>query len=155
MRKIILFMLIILVLCLFITADKEELRVRIVPKDNQETSLAVKEEVKVLVINYLSLAYDDTYSTYIKNINDGLSAFNEQIATFSAKARLVKHKFMQKIAGGEVIKDETVLTFLVEIEESAGDNWWGIIYPSFLGIESTEVTHYESYIIKKIREWFK
>ncbi len=154
MRKKIFILLVIIIIAICLIKDKDELRVRIIPNDNSKISLEIKEKVKDEVILFLSMTYDETYNVYIENIENDLIEFNKTIKKYNAQAELVMHKFINKTSEGKYIKDEKVLTFLVKIDSASGDNWWGIVYPKFLDIESSDTIVYESYIIKKIKEWF-
>ena len=52
------------------------------------------------------------------------------------------------------VKDDTTLTFLVKIGDALGDNWWGVIYPEFLEVSSSEEVIYRSFIKEMIDKVF-
>ena len=43
------------------------------------------------------------------------------------------------------IKDEEAYTLYIILGEGKGSNWWGTIYPEFLGISSEEEIKYKSF----------
>lgn len=155
MRKIIISFILVLTIIFFLFSNSknDEIRVRIIPHNNEEESLVIKEKVKELAIEFLALNYEQSFNEYKENISDNIESFNEALIEFNAKAYLKYHTFTNKSYNGISLKDETVLTFLVLIGESNGDNWWGVVYPKFLNISSTNKVEYKSYIIKKIKEW--
>lgn len=131
---------------------KDEIRVRVVPSSNEKNDLVVKEEVMKITINYLEDKYDENMNRFISNIKDSIEEFNKLVSSYNAKGELIKHKFIQKEYDGVALKDETVLTFLVLIDKAKGDNWWGIIYPQFLEVESSDVISVKSYFYEKYKK---
>ena len=155
MKKIIIFIIFLIgLLMFFISNNSKQIRVRIIPNDNEEQSLVVKALVKEKVVIYLDECYSKSYEGFIENINASLLEFNELLEEYDAIASLEKHNFSNKTYNGNVIKDTSTLTFLVKIGNHQGDNWWGVVYPKFLEIESTEEVEYKSYIVEKFKEWF-
>lgn len=155
MRKRFIFLL-ILILSLFLMIrlldNEQELRVRIIPNSNSEEDIQVKEEVKEEVILFLKENYSNYYNTYVENINDNLEVFNTKLEAYNAYGQLTYHQFNNKIYNNSYIKDEEVLTFIVRIGDYAGDNWWGVIYPEFLELDSSEKVTYKSYIYEFIKK---
>lgn len=154
LKKILILCGFLLIIICLISNDKEELRVRIIPKSNDETSLIIKEEVKEIVIIFLKETYDSVYNKFLEEIRLNINSLNEKLSYYNAKASLENVSYYNKKIDGKLIKDNEVYSLLVEIEEALGDNWWGVIYPRFLEIESSDKVEYESYFIKKIKEWF-
>ena len=152
MKKIIILLILILLL-IFTFNDKEtsQIRVRIIPKDNSLESLEIKEEVKEITINFLKENYNDDFNKYKESISNNLHIFNKKVEKYEAKAEFKYHTFYDKSYNDNSVKNETVLTFLVKINEASGDNWWGVIYPEFLDLNSSETLEYKSFIW----EWIK
>ena len=92
---------------------------------------------------------------FIQNINSSINEFNDMVESYNAKGELVNHQFYLKEYNGKVIKDEEVLTFLVKIDNAVGDNWWGVIFPEFLEINSTDTSSVKSYFYEKIKKWLR
>lgn len=148
--------LLILILSIFLIIrllnNEEELRVRVIPNSNNEEDAQIKEEVIEIVIMFLEENYSNSYNTYIENINNNLDAFNTKLEAYNAYGQLTYHQFNNKIYNNSYIKDEEVLTFIVRIGDYAGDNWWGVIYPEFLELDSSEKVTYKSYIYEFIKK---
>lgn len=153
-KRFIIFIILILSLLLIIRLldNEQELRVRIIPNSNSEEDIQIKEEVKEKVILFLEENYSNYYNTYVENINDNLDVFNTKLEAYNAYGELTYHLFNNKIYNNEYIKDEEVLTFVVRIGNNEGDNWWGVIYPEFLELESTDKVTYKSYIYELIKK---
>lgn len=142
-----------LIVAFFLKSPGEELRVRVIPNSNSQEDLLIKEEIKLLAIEYLEENYDESLAKYINNINKNIEDFSNLLnSTYNRiSVSLEKHKFFNKTYNGSSLKNEEVLTFLVIINEGKGDNWWGSIYPKFLEMSSSEVTQYKSLIIELIK----
>ena len=147
MKKIIILLILILLLIFtFNNKETSQIRVRIIPKDNSLESLKIKEEVKVITIDFLKENYDNDFDKYKENISNNLSIYNDKVEKYDAKAEFKYHTFYDKSYNDNSVKNETVLTFLVTINEASGDNWWGVIYPDFLDLNSSETLEYKSFI---------
>ena len=137
MRKALMIIIIVLGFIALIKAIKpsEEMRVRVIPNSNSKIDLEIKEEVKEITITYLEKQYDKSMTKFIQNINSSINEFNDMVESYNAK--------------GEV------LTFLVKIDNAVGDNWWGVIFPEFLEINSTDTSSVKSYFYEKIKKWLR
>lgn len=157
MRKAIIFLILIFgLIALFrVIRPTSEIRVRIIPNSNEAVDLEIKDEVKLLTVKYLQKNFNDDRDTYINNINNTINEFNTTLSSYNAKGELVNHQFYQKKYENKAIKDDEYLTFLVEIGSSSGDNWWGVIYPKFLEINSSEANSVKSYFYEKIKKWLR
>lgn len=155
MRKALMIIIIVLGFIALIKAIKpsEEMRVRVIPNSNSKIDLEIKEEVKEITITYLEKQYDKSMTKFIQNINSSINEFNDMVESYNAKGELVNHQFYLKEYNGNAIKDEEVLTFLVKIDNAVGDNWWGVIFPEFLEINSTDTSSVKSYFYEKIKKW--
>ena len=71
MRKIVLIILVVICLAVYFfrEAEPEEIRVRIIPNSNQTADIEKKEEVKDVVLCYLSMVYDSSYEQCMSNIH--------------------------------------------------------------------------------------
>lgn len=154
MRKLLTISFILALFFLLLHNETSTIRVRVIPKDNLKESLVVKEEVIKITIDFLEEQYDSNYKKYINNIKNNINIYNNKVKQFNAYGTLEYHTFYDKTYNGNSLKNETVLTFLVKIDEASGDNWWGTIYPEFLDMSSEEEVEYEWYIVKKLKEWF-
>ncbi len=147
----------ILLLCSFLVIKtlykEDELRVRIIPNSNDNNDLIIKDEVKEITILFLKENYYNDYNMYINNINKNLEVFNIKLKSYNAYGELTYHQFNNKVYNNKYIKDEEVLTFVVRIGDNNGDNWWGVIYPEFLQLESTDKVIYKSYIYEFIKKY--
>lgn len=157
MRKALIIIIITLGFIALIKAinPSEEMRVRIIPNSNSEIDLKIKEEVKSITVTYLEKQYDKSMTKFIQNIKSTINEFNDLVESYNAKGELVNHQFYQKEYKGKAIKDEEVLTFLVEIDNASGDNWWGVIFPEFLEINSTDSSSVKSYFYEKLKKWLR
>lgn len=158
MRKLLFVIVLVVAFLSFIISvnDKEkEIRVRIIPSSNNSYDLEVKEEVKELVLDYLSLIYDKDYEECKNNINqtykeleiDLNNSFDDVSVSFDY------HTLYNKTYNDSAMLNSEELTLYVVIGEGNGDNWWGSIYPEYLS-GSAEVS-YESIlvnVINKIKE---
>ena len=126
MRKLILSFIIILFLAVyFINSNSDkEIRVRIIPNSDRLEDKELKNEVKKITIGYLaSLERKD----------------------YNAKVSFDYHTLYNKTYNDNAIKDEEAYTLYIILGEGKGSNWWGTIYPEFLGISSEEEIKYKSF----------
>ncbi len=149
MRKIITISLMILI-CVFFAIKvfdyDDEIRVRVIPNSNNVEDLKIKSEVQTITVKYLEECYHSEYKKYKYNILKSMDNFNKKLEKYDAIASLENHTFYSKTYNGSSVKDETSLTFLVKIGDALGDNWWGVIYPNFLEISSSDKAEYKSFI---------
>lgn len=157
MRKALIILILILGFIVIIKAvcPDEEMRVRIIPSSNSAVDLEIKEVVKEATISYLEEQYDKNLENFISNINSTIDEFNFSIQSYNAKGELVNHQFYNKRYNNQALKDEEVLTFLVKIDVALGDNWWGVIFPQFLEIDSTDSITVKSYFYEKLKKWLR
>ncbi len=148
-RKYLIIIFIIIAL-FFVFINKEtsnsEIRVRVVPASNEECDLKIKEEVVLIVRDFLYENYNENKNKYINNINLSLNEFkNDLNEKYNAKVSFSNSTLYNKTYNDKELKNEETLLFLVVIEEGQGDNWWGSIYPKFLEIESIDEVKHKSY----------
>lgn len=150
MKKLLSILLILILFSLFFIRNSnfQELRVRVIPDSNSEEALKEKEEVKEIVILFLLDNYDKDLNTYKNNIKKNIDSLN----TERISSKLEMHNFYHKTYNNMALLDEKVLTLVVRIGNASGDNWWGSIYPEFLGMESSECMNYKSYILECIEK---
>lgn len=152
MKKGFFIVILILFIIMFPNLEKrEEIRVRVIPKSNSIVDLQRKKEVKDKLKEILQ-EYE-IYKSY-KELDEALSKNVEKINEELGKDVSVTydyHNFEEKTYDGNIIDKTNCKTLLVIILDGQGDNWWGTLYPSFLGIESEEKLTYESYLLKLIR----
>lgn len=157
MRKIFVTIFVILI-CVFcigkVFANDDEIRVRVIPNSNTESDLYIKKEVQTLTVCFLKECYSSNYEDFKDNINDSLDKFNIKLEKYNAISSLENHTFYSKSYNGSSVKDETTLTLLVKIGEAQGDNWWGVVYPEFLEISSSDEIIYRSFIKELIDKVF-
>ena len=118
--------------------NNDEIRVRVIPNSNSV-------EVKKIVIGYLSSIDRDNYKECINNINDNLYILEDLLVEYNCKIDFEYHTLYNKTYNDNAIKDEKTYTLYVVIGEGKGSNWWGTIYPNFLGISSEEEIKYKSF----------
>lgn len=155
-RKMIFFcsvVILLILICINICDTSSQIRVRIIPSSNKTEDIQIKNEIRNLTIKYLQDNYDNIYNLYVQNIETSIDGFQDILKKYNAKAYFKYHTFYDKTYNDTSVKNECVLTFVVEIEEARGDNWWGIIYPKFLEIESTDTISYESFFVNKVKQW--
>lgn len=147
MKKIIIvFISIIFFISLFINNNSnEEIRVRIVPNSNNIYDKEIKEDVKKIVIGYLASINRKDYNECLNNIKNNLYKLEDLLIDYNCKIDFEYHTLYNKTYNDNAIKDENAYTLYVVIGEGNGSNWWGTIYPSFLGISSEEEIKYKSF----------
>lgn len=155
MKKIfiVLFLVIISITIYINNSNSEEIRLRIIPNSNEPSDILVKEEVKNAVIYYLESIYVDDYHKYVEKINESM-AFLESIIEanyVSCSMDFSKHTLYNKEYNGSAIKNKSTLTLVITLGEGNGSNWWGSIYPEYLGISSSDVVRYESLFANLIK----
>lgn len=159
MRKILIVGIIILFVVVLFTKcqEKKEIRVRIIPNSDEVADLKVKEKAKNITICYLKEAYDENYETYLNNIKNTMSSFEnviEKELKKSVEVELDNHTLYNKTYNNSAVLNKKEMTLYVIIGEGEGSNWWGTVYPEFLEVNSSEVVKYESLILsifKKIK----
>ena len=125
--------------------NNDEIRVRVIPNSNSVEDKEVKEEVMKIVIGYLSSIDRENYKECINNINDNLYKLEDLLVEYNCKIDFEYHTLYNKTYNDNAIKDEKTYTLYVVIGEGKGSNWWGTIYPNFLGISSEEEIKYKSF----------
>lgn len=159
MRKIVLGIIVIFfVVTVFMNFNKnEEIRVRIIPNSNNLEDLEIKEELKDIVICYLSNIYDEDYDRYFDNINKTYKKLEDVLDDKYNKISISfnKHTLYNKAYNDKEVKNEEAYTLYVVIGSGSGDNWWSSIYPDFLNVGGDDVIKYESLlynVFKLIKE---
>lgn len=159
MRKILLFILVIF--CIIVGAskiknDNDEIRVRVIASSNNIDDQMLKNKVKDIVLDYLSIIYSDDYDECFNNIKKtynclelDLKKINENISVdFSL------HTLYNKSYNNNAIRNKECYTLYVVLGSGDGDNWWGCVYPKFITNDTSDIK-YESLllnVIKKINE---
>ena len=157
MRKkiVLLFIILISIFCVAKAFEKDdEIRVRVIPNSNSETDLVIKKEVQQLTVSYLEKCFCRNGERFKENIIESIDEFNVLLEKYDAISSLEKHTFYSKAYNGSSVKDDTTLTFLVKIGDALRDNWWGVIYPEFLEVSSSEEVIYRSFIKEMIDKVF-
>ncbi len=160
MKKIIIcsvFFIIVILFIFKINNKSEEIRVRVIPNSNSEYDLKIKEEVIIDVKDYIYAIYSKDRDEMCLNIEKTILDFEELLNTKYTNINVLfeKHNFYNKEYNGNVVKNECVLTLLVEIGNKNGDNWWGSIYPDLLEVSSKEEVNYKSFIKEFIDKCLK
>lgn len=160
MKKIIICSVFFIIVILFIfkvNNKSEEIRVRVIPNSNSEYDLKIKEEVIIDVKDYIYAIYSKDRDEMCLNIEKTILDFEELLNTKYTNINVLfeKHNFYNKEYNGNVVKNECVLTLLVEIGNKNGDNWWGSIYPDLLEVSSKEEVNYKSFIKEFIDKCLK
>lgn len=147
MKKFILFVIIILFIITLVDNEKdEEIRVRIIPNSNSEYDIEIKNEVKDSVVYYLYNIYDESYEKYKNNINESVEELETIISRqfYKCKVEFDYHTLYNKTYNGNKVKDKETLVLLIVIGDGKGDNWWGSVYPKYLGVSGSDQMKYES-----------
>lgn len=157
MRKIGIIILIILFVYVFVSnmSNEEEIRVRIIPNSDKKEDLLLKEEAKKYVVYYLKKAYHSDYNQFVTNINETKNSFEailEKVLATDCTITFDEHTLYNKTYNGSAVKNEKTLVLYVVLGEGDGSNWWGTVYPEFLGISSDDEIKYESLIVNLFRK---
>ena len=115
--------------------------------------IMIKEEVKNSVIYFLKEIYAEDYQTYINNINNSLSELENIIDNNYIDCNIVfdYYTLYNKENNGDAVKNEKILTLVIILGDGKGNNWWGTIYPEYLGVGSSDVIKYESLFVNLIK----
>lgn len=158
MRKLLFIIVLVIAFLSFIinvNDEEKEIRVRVIPNSNNSFDLEVKEDVKDLILDYMSLIYDKDYEQCKNNINETYkelevdlnNSFDDISVSFDY------HTLYNKTYNDSAMLNSEELTLYVVIGKGDGDNWWGSIYPEYLS--GNEEVRYESIlvnVINKIKE---
>ena len=124
--------------------SKQEIRIRILAKDNEESSILFKSSVKDKTLELLKkTSYQDPIilASYLSN--------NYQVIYPTTKITVTYEDVMYpaKVLDGKVIPSGKYPTVLIKIDEGLGSNWWSVLYPEFFGVtyESSSEVEYRSY----------
>ena len=123
---------------------KQEVRIRILANDNEESSIQFKTEVKNKTLELLqNTSYIEPRKLvdYLKNNYQTIYPNTLITVTFE------EVMFPAKVLDGKVIPSGKYPTVLIKIGEGNGSNWWSILYPEFFGVsyESSSEVEYRSY----------
>lgn len=149
MKKIIVIIAVIFIFGAFLNnKENKEIRVRVIPLDNSEKSIAVKNEIVSKLSTILNEILDDdmSYTQMDKAIENNIDSISKELKIYDCKVKYIDYNFPTKAYNGSVIKSTKCKTLLVEVGNALGDNWWGTLYPDLLGISSTEKIEYRSII---------
>lgn len=153
MRKKLLIILVVfcLVVIFFRFNNKnEEIRVRIIPRDNSIEGIEEKNKVKKVVLCYLENIYCDDYSKMLKEINTSYIDLEEELKEYvpDINVSFSKHTLYNKTYNNSAVENEEFYTLYIVLGEGKGDNWWGSVYPNYLNIEGDEEIQYKSLILE-------
>lgn len=160
MKKIIYTMLIIGIMCLWITTEKNELlpsdsiRFRIIANSNtqvdQTTKLLIKKDLEH---NLFPLLEDSTSKQETINILEN----NQQVIKNTIEKYNIpysinygKNYFPEKNYNGIIYEEGEYESLVISLGEASGNNWWCIMYPPLCLLEKNtpqkEKTEYKSYL---------
>lgn len=145
MKKII---IVCLLIVLFSFSKKEEIKIRVIPNSNSTEDLIVKDKVKKELENYINtyLLEIESYKEMKEKISNDVSNISSELNKIAnVKVSFKNHNMGIKSYNGKVVFNSS-LTLLAEIEDAKGDNWWGTLYPSLLGISTDEKVNYKFWI---------
>ncbi len=147
MRKLMLSIIIILFLSIFYINynNEKEIRVRVIPNSDKLEDKELKNEVKKITIGYIASLDRKSYSSTMEEINNNLGKLEYVLRDYDVKVSFDYHTLYNKTYNDNAIKDEGAYTLYIVIGEGKGSNWWGTIYPEFLGISSEEEIKYKSF----------
>ena len=153
MKKIIVIVfLVLLSIIIYINNDKEKIRLRIISNGDEDSDIILKNEVKNATIYFLEEIYVDNYDEYVDNINKSLEELEYIIDSnyIDCNIEFDNHTLYNKEYNDDVIRNESTLTLVITLGTGEGNNWWGTIYPEYLGMEGTDVVEYESLFVNLI-----
>ena len=147
MRKLLFCFSLLLGISLFLVScyhEQQEVRIRILSKDNQESSIIFKNELKEETLKLLKK------TSYLEPVELTSYLKKEYLKLYPQKEIFVSFEdvmFPSKILDGKFIPSGKYPTVLIKIEEGSGSNWWSILYPEFFGVsyESSDEVEYRSY----------
>lgn len=147
MRKIILSAIIILFIGAFFinSSNEKEIRVRVIPNSDSLIDKELKKNVKEITIGFLASLERRNYNSTIEEINNNIDKLEYVLRDYNAKVSFDYHTLYNKTYNDNAIKDEEAYTLYIVLGEGKGSNWWGTIYPEFLGISSEEEIKYKSF----------
>lgn len=148
MKKIIFIILVIISSIYIYNLEDEEIRVRIISNSNNELDIEYKEEVRIIVEEFLNKNDSNNIDDYIKN---NLEILKEQINNEEVKVEYKKINFPLKSYNNKVLENKYVKTLLITINKGKGDNYWGILYPEYLNLNDEKVI-IKSWIKEKVIE---
>lgn len=153
MKKLLLFGGLFILFLFMIKDNKKEIRVRVIPNDNSSDSIAIKKEVVGCLKEIISLLMNENmdYQEMDIIIENNLGNICKALEKFNCKVTYGNYTFPKKAYNGNILKSKRCKTLLVEIGNADGDNWWGLLYPDLLGIDSEEKIEYHSYIYDLFR----
>ena len=174
MKKIAVFVLIIVSLSLFVSLSgctprssvaDDCVRIHIRANSNSDADQSVKMKVVEKVVEYLTphLAACRTPSEAKKEINAAISEI-EKVANgvlaangkkYTAKATLKREKFPTRNYDGINFSGGVYDALIVELGTGSGDNWWCVAFPPlcFVPEENSENFRYRSLIVELIRKF--
>ena len=122
MRKKLLIILVVfcLVVIFFRFNNKnEEIRVRIIPRDNSKEGIEEKNKVKKVVLFYLENIYCDDYSKMLKEINTSYIDLEEELKEYvpDINVSFSKHTLYNKTYNNSAVENEEFYTLYVVLGE--------------------------------------
>ena len=123
---------------------KQEVRIRILANDNEESSIQFKTEVKNKT---LELLQNTSYIEPLKLVDYLKNNYQTIYPNILITVTFEEVMFPAKVLDGKVIPSGKYPTVLIKIGEGNGSNWWSILYPEFFGVsyESSSEVEYRSY----------
>ncbi len=148
MKKYVIIIVVIVLLICLIKPKQEEIRVRVIPKDNTVESLDTKKDVILIVRSFLDKIdlEDKNYSKQCASIKNNLGNLEDCLDEYNCNVEFKKYNFPLKTYNGNVVDKTTCQTLLITIEDGQGDNWWATLYPDLFDIDSEENIEYKSFI---------
>lgn len=161
MRKIIYIMLIIIMMCLWITKEKnilipeESIRFRIIANSNdnidQGTKMLIKKDLEKNVFELIqdSKSIEETREIIKNNeqvIKDTIDKYNVPYSI-----NYGQNYFPEKKYKGITYEEGTYESLVVTLGTGAGNNWWCVMYPPLCLLESNA----EKYDDIEYKSYFK
>ena len=166
MKKIILFVSIVLVVVVLVFCSKggeekeEFLRVHIRANSNEAVDQAVKYKVRDAVVDALipvlsevetfeeAMAKTEQSFDLIKNTAD--KVLQESGFSYESSVRLCQENFPTRVYGDLTLEEGVYDALIIDLGSGEGNNWWCLVYPAFCFTSSKNSTNYE--YISKILE---
>lgn len=177
MRKVILFVLSILMLVIVSNNYKEEyfvipdesIRIRIIPNSNNARDQFLKKQVKNNLETelYNDLKDSDTIDKSRNIIKSNLNKYENQVRLVLKSENSTQnfdidygfHYFPEKTYNGVKYEEGDYESLLVTIGKGEGDNWWCVLFPPICKIEeeshNKDKQEYSLYIKEMFKKYLK
>lgn len=160
MKKIIYTMLIIVVMLLWITNEKnkmlpsESIRFRIVANSNsnvdQTTKLLIRKDLESHLFPLLEDSKSSEETKFIIENNQQVIKSVLEKYNVPYSINYGKNYFPEKIYDGIIYEEGEYESLVISLGNASGNNWWCVMYPPLCLLESntqkSEKTEYKSYI---------